>query len=97
MVSRLNTSIYKLYDRNRKLLFIYKWFNSANLNQNTHINKPKLTYNKPLNENLSKPIPNKTAESRSQKTRYLTLCPWGQEVALKVRDVNDKLFLQPLA
>ena len=44
-----------------KLLFIYKWFNSANLNQNTHINKPKLIYNKPLNENLSKPIPNKTA------------------------------------
>lgn len=41
-----------------KLLFIYKWFNSANLNQNTHINKPKLIYNKPLNENLSKPIPN---------------------------------------
>lgn len=63
-----------------KLLFIYKWFNSVNLNQNTHINKPKLTYNKPLNENLSKPIPNKTAESRSQKTRYLTLCPQGQEV-----------------
>lgn len=45
-----------------KLLFIYKWFNSANLNQNTHINKPKLTYNKPLNENQSKPIPNKTAD-----------------------------------
>ena len=64
-----------------KLLFIYECFNSANLNQNAHINKPKTAHNKPLNENLSKPISNKLLESRSQKTKYLTLCPQGQEVA----------------
>ena len=27
-----------------------------------------------------------------KKIRHLTLCPQGQEVALKVRDVNDNLF-----
>ena len=66
-----------------KLLFIYKWFNSANLNQNTHINKPKLTCGKQIEPKASKPIPNKTTESHGQKTRYLTLCPQGQEVAKK--------------
>lgn len=73
--------------------FIRKCFNSANLNQNTHINKPKSAQNKPFNENLSKPIPNKTAESYGQKIRHLTLYHQGQEVALKVFDVNDNLFL----
>lgn len=60
---------------------IYKCFNSVNFSQNTSINKPKSAQNKPFSENLSKPIPNKTAESYGQKMRHLTLCPQGQEVA----------------
>ena len=71
---------------------IRKCSNPANLSQNTSIKNQKSAQNKPFNENLSKPIQNKTAESRSQKTRYLTLCPQGQEVAKKVFDVNDNLF-----
>ena len=51
--------------------FIYKWFNHAIFSQNTSISKPKSAQSKPFNENLSKPIPNKTTESRGQKTRYL--------------------------
>lgn len=50
---------------------IYKWFNPAIFSQNTSISKPKSAQNKPFNENLSKPIPNKTTESCGQKTRYL--------------------------
>lgn len=37
-----------------KLLFIYKWFNSANLDQNTHINKPKSTCGKQIEPKVSK-------------------------------------------
>ncbi len=44
---------------------------STNFSQNTSINNPKSPHNKLLNENLSKPIPNKTTESCGQKTRYL--------------------------
>lgn len=47
---------------------IYKCFNQSNLNQNTSIKNQKSTHNKPINENLSKPIPNKTTESYGQKT-----------------------------
>ena len=62
---------------------IYKCFNPANHKQNTSIKNQKSAQNKPFNENLSKPIPNPTTESCGQKTRYLTLCPQGQEVAKK--------------
>lgn len=47
---------------------IYKCFNQSNLNQNTSIKNQKSPHNKPINENLSKPIPNKTTESYGQKT-----------------------------
>ena len=60
--------------------------------QNTSIKNQKSAQNKPFNENLSKPIPNTPTESCGQKIRHLTLCPQGQQVALKVRDINDKLF-----
>lgn len=62
---------------------IRKCSNPANLSQNTSIKNQKSAQNKPFNENLSKPIQNKTTESRSQKIRHLTLCPQGQEVAKK--------------
>lgn len=54
---------------------IHKCSNPANLNQNTSIKNQKSAQNKPFNENLSKPIPNKTTESYGQKMRYLTSCP----------------------
>lgn len=50
---------------------ICKCFKSAKLNKNTHIKDPKTARNKPINKNLSKPIPNKTTESCNQKTRCL--------------------------
>ena len=71
---------------------IHTCSNPANHKQNTSIENQKSARSKPFNENLSKPIPNKPTDSYGQKIRHLTLCPQGQEVALKVRDVNDKLF-----
>ena len=62
---------------------IRKCFNHTNLSQNTSIKNQKSAQNKPFNENLSKPIPNKSTDSYGQKTRHLTLCPQGQEVAKK--------------
>lgn len=48
-----------------------------NRKQNTSINKPKTTHNKPVYKNLSKPISNKSIESCNQKTRYLKLLTNG--------------------
>lgn len=47
---------------------IRKCFNQSNFHQNTSIKTQKSAHNKPLNENLSKPIPKKTTESYGQKT-----------------------------
>ena len=74
------------------IVFIHKCFVQSIFSQNTSIKNQKSAQNKPFNENLSKPIPNKSTDSYGQKTRYLTLCPQGQEVAKKVFDVNDNLF-----
>lgn len=51
-----------------KISSISKCLNNLKLNQNTHINKPKATTDSQNNINLSKPIPNKKAESYGQKT-----------------------------
>ena len=66
-----------------KLLFIYECFAQSIFSQNTSIKNQKSAQNKPFNENLSKPIPNKSTDSYGQKIRHLTLCPQGQEVAKK--------------
>ena len=62
---------------------IRKCSNPANPSQNTSIKNQKSAQNKSFNENLSKPIPNKSTDSYGQKIRHLTLCPQGQEVAKK--------------
>ncbi|MBE6448101.1 MAG: hypothetical protein E7018_02250 [Alphaproteobacteria bacterium] len=45
--------------------------NNPSTNQNTSINKPNLTPGKPIDVKVSKPIPIKTTDSWSQKTRLL--------------------------
>ena len=57
-------------EKSKKDHSICKCLKSVNPSQNTHINKPKTTRNKPIYKNLSKPIPNLTTESCEQKTRY---------------------------
>lgn len=51
--------------------FISKCLKPVNLNQNTSINKPKSTRSEQISMKANKPIPNKTLESRGQKTRHL--------------------------
>ena len=52
--------------------FIFKCFsNNLTTNKNTSINKPNLTPGKPIDVKVSKPIPIKTTDSWSQKTRLL--------------------------
>lgn len=51
--------------------FISKCLKTASLNQNTLINKPKSARNNQISIKTNKPIPNKSTESRGQKTRHL--------------------------
>lgn len=52
--------------------FIFKCSsNNLTTNKNTSINKPNLTPGKPIDVKVSKPIPIKTTDSWSQKTRLL--------------------------
>lgn len=49
--------------------FTFRCLKQINLKQNTHINKPKTTHNKPFNKNPSNPISNKNLESYGQKNK----------------------------
>lgn len=58
-------------EKSKKDHSICKCLETANSSQNISINKPKTAHNKPIYKNLSKPIPNKMAESCDQKTKCL--------------------------
>lgn len=71
---------------------IRKCSNPANLSQNTSIKNQKSARSKPFNENISKPMPNKTTESCGQKNKTFNLVPSRARGCLKVFDINDNLF-----